>query len=70
MIGVSTDAGAVRLQGLHEGREAGDLGGVGHAAPIVQTSGHGGPSGVGLPQALQLLLERVERGQWLILDSS
>jgi hypothetical protein len=37
MIGVSVSAGAVRLQGLHKVVQSGDLGGLGHAALIVQT---------------------------------
>ena len=47
MIGVSADAGAVRLQGLHEGCQSGDLGGLGHAAPVFETLRHLGGRGVG-----------------------
>lgn len=67
MIGISADAGTVRLQGLHEGSQAGDPGGPGHPAPVIETSGHFVGRGTGLPQALQLLLERIESRQGLVL---
>ena len=67
MIGVGADAGTVRLQGLYEGSESADLGCQGDTAPIVEAGSHLSLRGIGLPQLLQLLLERVERGQRLIL---
>ena len=39
MIGVSTNAGAMRLQSLHEFRQASDPGGGGQAAPVIKAGG-------------------------------
>lgn len=49
MIGVGANAGAMRLQGLYELVEAGDIRCLGHATPIVETLGHLGRRGVWLP---------------------
>lgn len=67
MIGVGADVGAMGLQSLDEFGESADLGRLGHGAPVIEASGHVGRVGVGQPQALQLLLEAIERRQWLVV---
>ena len=65
--GPRADAGLVRAHGLDEFREAGDFGGIGNATPIDEAGSHRGFSDRQTPERLQLLLERIELVEGLVL---
>lgn len=57
MTGIGADACAMRLQGLQgldELVQSGDMGGGGHAAPVVEACDHRGECRVGLTLAIEI----------------
>lgn len=64
---IRTGADAMQLQSHNTFRQAIYFGGLGHTAPVIEAKERVGGRSRLIPQALQLLLERIVRGEWLFL---